>query len=403
MFHAALLTLLLVFSITRSPVKAGSSLISVPLTNRLHLSNGTDNVLEHDRARVKALGDSSMRGQILAHVPLRNMYVGYSVLVGIGNPPTTYNLPLDSGSANTWVHASAYVETGTSFCTNQPVAVTYGSGFFSGIEWLDYVTVGPGLTIILQSIGVAERSAGFNSFDGILGIGPVALTVGTLQESLTEPIPTVTDSLFGQGTTSENVLGIFYQPYVNSPLEATGQITFSGTDPTKYNGNIAYISATNIGDSQNFWGINQRITYGNREILASTAGIVDCGTTFIRIASDAYLMYRFETGAGYDRATKLLTISKDQYGTLRNLEFHIGDQTYSLTPNAQIWPRSINIKIGGEEGSVYLVVCDIGRLHGQENDFTLGYVFMQRFYVAYDATNSLVGFATTAFTDATTN
>ncbi|KAG2071276.1 acid protease [Suillus decipiens] len=403
MLPAALLTLLLVFSITGSPVKAGNSPVSVPLTSRLHFPNGTNNLLERDRARVKAHRDPSMREQRLADFPLRNDKMGYSLAVGIGNPPTTYNLLIDSGSANTWVHASAYVETSTSFCTGQPVAVTYMTGSFSGIECLDYVTVGSGLTAVLQSIGVAEESKDFEDVDGIIGIGPVGLTLGTLRELPTEPIPTVTDSLFGQGIISENVLGIFFQPYVGLPLEATGQITFGGTDSTKYNGNIVYTPITDIRGEQNFWGISSRITYGNKEILTSTVGIVDSGCTFILIARDAYVKYRLETGAKYDPVTTFLTISKKQYGVLRNLNFHIGEQTYSLTPNAQIWPRSINSKIGGKKGSIYLVVCDLGTYSLEEDDFSLGYVFMQRFYVAYDATNSRIGFATTAFTEATTN
>ncbi|KAG2075988.1 acid protease [Suillus decipiens] len=403
MSPVALLTLLLIFSTTGSPVKAGNSPISVPLTSRLHFSNGTNNLLERDKARFKAIRDASMRGQNLPDVPLRNDLMGYSIAVDIGKPPRTYNLLLDSGSANTWVRAPDYVETLTTFCTDQPVAVTYGCGFFSGIECLDYVTIGPGLNVLVQSIGVAEKSAGFPSFDGILGIGPTALTVGTMPELPTESIPTVTDSLFGQGTISENVVGIFYQPYVNPPLEATGQITFGGTDATKYDGNIGYTPITNIRGAPGFWGINLRITYRNRVILTTTAGFVDSGSTYVYIASDGFVKYRVATGGRHDRATGLLTISENQYGALQPLNFRIGSQTYSLTPNAQIWPRSLNARIGGEDGSIYLVVCDFNRISGQGDGFILGYMFMQRFYIAYDATNSRVGFATTAFTYATTN
>ncbi|KAG2064030.1 acid protease [Suillus decipiens] len=408
MFPAALLTLLLVFSTTGSPVKVDNSPISVPLTSRLYFSNGTNDLLEHDRAHVKALRDPSMRSQSSVNVPLTSDYrnYGHSLAVGIGNPPTTYNLLLDSGSANTWVSGSKYVETGVSFCTGQRVAFIYASGFFSGTEWLDHVTVGHGLTVIRQSISVADdETADLENYNGIIGIGPVALTVGTLQDLPKEPIPTVTDSLVGQGTISENVLGIFFEPYTNPPSEITGQITFGGTDPTKYNGNIEYAPTVNTGHSQRFWGVNSRITYDNRVILGSTDGIIDCGTTLIVLASDAYQEYRLATGAKYDSATNLLTMPEDKYGTLHNLDFHIGEQIYSLTPNAQIWPRSLNTNIRGKEGSIYLIFRDRGRPSGQDgiSDFTLGYVFMQRFYVAYDFTTSRAGFATTAFTDATTN
>ena len=44
-------------------------------------------------------------------------------------------------------------------------------------------------------------------------------------------------------------------------------------------------------------------------------------------------------------------------------------QTYELTPNAQIWPRSLNATIGGVPGKIYLVVADMGSLSGSGLDF----------------------------------
>ncbi|KAG2070040.1 aspartic proteinase [Suillus decipiens] len=404
MFPAASLTLLLLLSITGSPVKAANSPISVPITNRLSFSNGTINLVAHDKARIRVLRDPSMRGQRSTNVPLINNYVGYSIPVGIGNPPRTYNLLLDSGSAITWVRSSAYRETSTSFRTGYPVGAVYGDGFFRGIEYLDNVSVGPGLTAILQSIGVAAQSEGFDDFDGILGIGPVGLTLGCLRHFPTEPIPTVTDTLYGQGTISEDVFGIFYQPYAGLQPESTGQITFGGTDPTKCKSNILYTPLTNTPRASNYWGVDQSIMYGQTEILARTAGVVDSGTTFLSIATEAYELYKAATGGEYDPDTELLTISEDGYNALQNLHFNIGSQTYTLTPNAQIWPRSINTRINGRsEKTIYLIVRDIGTPFGTGLDFINGYVFMQRFYIAYDATRRLVGFATTSFTYATTN
>lgn len=48
-------------------------------------------------------------------------------------------------------------------------SVTYGSGDFSGTEFTDTVSLGSGLTISKQSIGVASRADGFSGVDGILG------------------------------------------------------------------------------------------------------------------------------------------------------------------------------------------------------------------------------------------
>lgn len=48
-------------------------------------------------------------------------------------------------------------------------SVTYGSGSWSGNEYLDTVSLSPELTIKNQSIGVATTSQGFEGIDGILG------------------------------------------------------------------------------------------------------------------------------------------------------------------------------------------------------------------------------------------
>lgn len=65
----------------------------------------------------------------------------------------------------------------------------------------------------------------------------------------------------------------------------------------------------------------------------------------------------------YDR-TALLTISPSQYGALKNLDFNIGSHTYSLTPNGQIWPRSLNQAIGGNSDSIYLIIASVSLLSG---------------------------------------
>ncbi|KAG2368810.1 aspartic peptidase domain-containing protein [Suillus spraguei] len=396
---------LLALSITGSPVEVRKSPITLLITRRLNVSNGTVNILQHDKARVAALRDSSKHGRYTDNTPVTNSFEYYTAEVGVGSPPTTYNLIVDTGSSNTWIGASTkYVVTRTSINTGQPVAVGYGSGFFSGTEYLDTVTIGSGVTITNQSIGVAATASGFaTGIDGILGIGPVDLTEGTLTNLPTTTIPTVTDDLYKKGSIPQDIISIFFQPS-SSQTESDGELTFGGTDATKYTGEIAYTALTStMNPASEYWGINESITYGSTTILSSTAGIVDTGTTFLYIASDAYTKYQSATSASVDAATGLLLVSSAQYNALKNLNFHIGSKTYSLTPNGQIWPRSLNSHIGGGSNAIYLIINDIGTPSGQGFDFIDGYTFLQRFYSVFDTAKSRVGFATTEFTDATTN
>ena len=127
------------------------------------------------------------------------------------------------------------------------------------------------------------------------------------------------------------------------------------------------------------------------------------------------------TGAVKDSKTGMLSLTNDQFKNLQPLNFVIGGQTWSLPPNGQIWPRSLNSALGGDSDHVYLVVGDVspllmsalnniklrcmqlGSASGEGFDFINGYNFMQRFYTVFDTTNSQIGFATTQYTNSQAN
>ncbi|EIW86974.1 aspartic proteinase [Coniophora puteana RWD-64-598 SS2] len=397
----------LALSVAASPAARGSP-ITLPIARRLNASNGPVNLHQRDQARaaaLKARGQAIKEGKLdrrAASVPVTNEVDTYIAAVGVGSPATTYNLIVDTGSSNTWVGAgTAYEETSTSKATGYNVEVTYGSGSFSGKEYTDTVTLGT-LTITGQSIGVASTSEGFEGVDGILGIGPTDLTEGTLTNDEDAEIPTVTDNLYSQGTISTEVVGVSFEPTTSEEV-TNGELTFGGTDSSKYTGTIAYTPVTTTEPASYYWGINESIDYGSETILSETAGIVDTGTTLVLLATNAYDKYVSATGATYDDTTGLLRISSSDYDKLDDLNFNIGSNTYALTANAQIWPRSLNTYIGGSSDDIYLVVNDLGSPSGEGLDFINGYTFLERYYSVFDTTNSRVGFATTEYTDATTN
>ncbi|KAL6303180.1 acid protease [Sparassis latifolia] len=336
-------------------------------------------------------------------VDVTDASVNYNASVGVGSPATTYTLLIDTGSSNTWVGAGQkYVQTSTSQSTGNSVSVSYGSGSFSGTEYVDTVTISPSLVIAQQSIGVASTAQGFSGVDGILGIGPVDLTSGTV--SNTDTVPTVTDNLFAQGTITEDSIGISFEP-TTSDGQSDGELTFGGSDSTRYTGTITYTPITTTSPASNYWGINQDVTYGQggTTLLSGAPGIVDTGTTLLMLASDAFNAYQQATGATMDNTTGLLTITQEQYANLQSLFFTVGGTTFELTANAQIWPRSLNTTLGGNADQIYLVASSTGTASGSGLDFINGFAFLQRFYSVFDTGNSQVGLATTPYTDATTN
>lgn len=130
-----------------------------------------------------------------------------------------------------------------------------------------------------QSIGVARWTDGIDGFDGILGLGPVDLTRGTVSNAF--EVPTVPDNLYTQRTISQEVLGVFFAPTPDS----SGQLMFGGYDSSVTTSAVNYVPLTTTFPASEFWGIDQSISYGDTTILSSTAGIVDTGTTFILIAT----------------------------------------------------------------------------------------------------------------------
>ncbi|KAH9947115.1 acid protease [Amylocystis lapponica] len=411
-FGSSLLTtIVLALAVSATPIVVRENTITLPLVKRVH-TNGTINLLQRDQARaahLKARALAKINGTPLPRaaagsVTATNQAEDYVVSVGVGSPATYYNLLVDTGSSNTWLGADkSYKSTSTSKDTGSSVSVSYGSGSFSGEEYTDTVTFGSGLTISKQSIGVASESQGFSGVDGILGIGPVDLTQGTLS-SQTQTVPTVTGNLFSQGVIPNNLVAVSFAP-PTSDSDANGELTFGGTDSSKYTGSITYTPLTSTSPASEYWGIDESITYGTSKtsILSSTAGIVDTGTTLVLIASDALKKYQTATGATSDESTGLLRVSSAQYSKLQSLYFNIGSKSYELTANAQIWPRSLNTAIGGTAGDIYLIVGDLGSDSGQGLDFINGYSFLERYYSVYDTANKRVGFATTSYTTSTQN
>jgi hypothetical protein len=305
-------------SLRRHTVMSRIVINSVHFATRLRATFGARELLERDRKRAaKFLAGLSPHGPTKAFrhraitstasgnsIDVTDSGVTYMVPVGVGNPLTQYNLLIDTGSSNTWVGAGTpYNPTSTSQDTGNTVNVSYGSGTMSGEEYIDTVTLKENLVIKNQSIGVASSAQGFSDVDGILGVGPVDLTQGTV--SNTTEVPTVTDNLYAPGSISADSLGIFYEPSSTINV-ANGELTFGGVDSTKCTSVINYLPITQTSPASKYWGIDQSVSYGNNTtLLQTTAGIVDTGTTLLLLATDAFQAYQQATGA-----------TLDQWGTL---------------------------------------------------------------------------------------
>ncbi|KAI0365365.1 acid protease [Pilatotrama ljubarskyi] len=415
------LVALCVVATTAKPVDLRDSAVTLPIARRFNLTSGGARVIDADKARAKFLVERARglhqdrpaaQASDSSEVPITNTVLQYTVSIGVGTPPTEYNLVVDTGSSNTWVGANkTYVQTDTSIDTGVGVTqslltqeVSYGSGVFRGEEFLDTLTIGD-VVIKNQSIGDANVFAigFFQGVDGILGLGPTDLSVNTT--GTPGVVPTVLDNAFEQGLIDQKLIGVAMAPNGNASAVTNGELTIGGMDPSKYTGDLTFVPLTTTTPASKYVGIDQSLTYGsaNAVVMPTTAGIVDTGTTLTLLASDYFVAYLGASGAKRDFKTGFLRLNPDQVSSLQSLFFHIGNTTYEFPPDAQIWPRAFNSLIGGDDSHVYLVIGDLGMNSGQGLDFVNGMTFLERFYHVFDAENNLAGFATTPFTNAVVN
>ncbi|KAF8141387.1 acid protease [Boletus edulis] len=330
---------------------SASSVINIPLTKLQRTGTYLKGSPDADRARAAFLKLRTASGPTT--VPATNLaYVQYTTSVGIGNPPTYYNLVVDTGSSNTFCGTGTpYVRTSTSIPTGEAVNVTYGSGYFSGLEYLDQVTLAANLVITNQSIGDALSYADFQGVDGIVGVGPVDLTLGTLSPDTNAAIPTVMNNLVSQGL-------IENQP--RSYSDTNGALTYGGID----SGLLTYVPVTMTYPAAYYWGINVTSSaYGTHTVIpTSTAGIVDTGTTQVLLADDFFAVY----------------LKAIPGANLSN--FTIADRVFSMDVAAQLIPTDQNTAWGGVSGKQYGVVANLGSNSGEGLDFIIGQKFMERYY-----------------------
>src|SRR6267154_520542 len=216
-FLTLLTTLFVALSIAASPVDVRNSVITLPISRRLNTSNPIINVAFNYVANV-AIGN-----------PKNNCKFNLEREIAAANGSSyTDELIIDTSSANTWVGANIrYVETPTSVNTGKAVNIPYSGGTVVGIQYIDHVNLGRGLFIFNQPIGVASNDPRIRGADGVLGLGPVQLTQGTLPDEPMKTIPTVTQSLYTQHAISQEVVGISFEP-VSSTDMVYGVLTFGG-------------------------------------------------------------------------------------------------------------------------------------------------------------------------------
>ncbi|KAM3512168.1 hypothetical protein MY11210_004156 [Beauveria gryllotalpidicola] len=391
MHFSALVALTTATSVLASPVQQQSGIVTLQLKQVNRVKSASE-LVKHGKARLVGSGAGENKASVAGSAPAENVVLSYvaNVTVGAG----TYELIVDTGSSNTWIGANkAYQPGPKSKDTGHSIEVGYGSGAFEGEEYIDTVSIA-GLTVASQGVGVASESRGFKAVDGIFGVGPVALTKGTVSDETT--VPTFLDNLFEQHLIPKEVFSVYFHPETGSDNDdVNGELAFGGADSTKFSGPVSYVPTQKSGAAADFWGISASFQYGSKKLGQTSAGIVDTGTTLIYIPTAAFNAFLTASGGVYDdQNTGLVRYSKKPTSPF---SITLGPTTYNLTPDEYLIPKSQYANLNITDSSHYYAWINDGGngigLFGPVPDATIGQKFLEHYYSVYDTTNSRIGFA----------
>ncbi|GAA93793.1 uncharacterized protein L969DRAFT_43874 [Mixia osmundae IAM 14324] len=376
----------------RTPKVFTSTLVQDALSN-VSLSD----LIVTDRSRHEQLfGRIKLDKRATPSKQVTNAQSSYYISLGLGSPATTYpKMIIDTGSSNTFF--IGYKTSSTTVNTGETVSVNYGSGSYSGREYMDSVNLASGLTVTKQGVSSATRSTGFTGVNGIMGVGPVDLTQGTTSRG--EQIPTVIDTAYTEGFIPARILSLYFAP-TTAQTSANGEATFGGVDTSKTTTAIRYTPVTSVTPAAYYWGVTTTIaTTKGVTIEGTTSGIVDSGTTLVYLSSTGFSNYQAQIpGAAIDSTSGLLRFPKSSTASVPALNINFGNGlVLTLTANAQLVPAADYAYFGLSTAYSYSYVNNYGST-GTGLDFILGQKFIERYYTVFDTTNHRIGFANTTYT-----
>ncbi|KAJ7913485.1 aspartic peptidase domain-containing protein [Mycena leptocephala] len=278
-------------------------------------------------------------------ISVTNAAVTYTMPVGFGNPATTCDLLIDTGSSNTWVLKPPYKETSTCKDTRKPFAITYAWGLQrQRIHRPSHSR--PNLVIKDQSIGVA---------------------------------------CIGPSTLPRECIGIYYEPTTTANAQ-TGSLSFGGPDRTKCTGEINYVPITRRRRMR-ILGYDQA-SYAERNHGHTPASQTPERPSLWFQPNIQRL--QAATGASVTRRPDFYR-DRATYECMQSMIFTINGINTSSPRTVKSGHDMAKCLTQACAASVRLFLLFQRKLTPTAVD---GYTFLQRFYSVYDTTNCQIGFAT---------
>ncbi|KAI8583381.1 hypothetical protein K450DRAFT_223356 [Umbelopsis ramanniana AG] len=361
------------------------------------------------------------------------MQGAYAIDLSIGTPGQNFSVILDTGSTELWVPGPSCPKTecystlfnpqaSTTFvATTDPISLVYGVGSDNGTYGRDTVTLG-GYQVQNLTFGVISSAAnnsipvvGEPYLNGLLGLAFPSLTYA-YKTRKAEYDPFVF-ALWKQNQIPQPIFSVYLGP--RSATGETGQVTFGGTDSTKFSGNLQWLQVqmeTYPNTTANYYhwnlllvGLAATINGKQSSNLLGKAGEIvalDTGTTLSYMPQQAVvnMLEAIAPNAVYVQGIYIVDCSlASSTGTV---DFAFGNATDSS--NAVILSAPISsLVLPADSNSIStaqtclwgIVPIDITAL----GTYLLGDTFLQSVYVVHDFENHVVGMASASWTNLTSS
>ncbi|TDL13455.1 acid protease [Rickenella mellea] len=275
---------------------------------------------------------------------------------------------VDTGSGLTWVHGDRQQFHAQAPSASHPASAWNGKDFQSVYA---RGSASGNLRDVFEVIGVAaSHSIGDIGADGLLGLGPKALTaqLGTYAH----PIPTVIDTFNAKekeaNANAKEIFGIYFEPW--SVPGGKGHLSFGDVDKSSIKGDITWVDFLQTPELRDYYGFEMsvqiKLSYsykhkgstGNIELLKNDEGnekvhgLTDTGSTLILLDPAMFETYHQAIGAEWDFRTKLWRLTIENYEKLGDLIFKIGGRDFKFAPEAQVFPLAWNVAQRGSSSGV---------------------------------------------------
>jgi cathepsin D len=372
----------LILVVAFATLVAADGLMRIPLHKQP--ASMTMNTQYHTMALKYGAADGSN-----SSIPISNyMNAQYYGSLTIGTPAQTFLTLFDTGSSNLWIPAancskcthkkynsgasSTYQPNGTAF------AIRYGTGSLSGYLSADTVNIG-GIAVTDQTFAEATVEPGITfsvaKFDGICGMAFQSISV----DGVVPPFKNMVE----RGLLSSNQFAF----YLGKTAGAVGELTFGGTDPTKYSGSIQWVPLTN----ETYWEYGlEGMTINGQSVTSVTRAIADSGTSLLAGPVDEVKKIAKMVGAQpVFLNPNEFTIDCTKVPSLPDITINLGGGT-TLTLAGKDYVDEISA--GGETLCLFgFTGIDIPAPMGPL--WIMGDVVMRKYYTVFDWENRRVGYA----------